>query len=514
MAGGWVTGEDAVVVEVREKIPPESLRESGLQPIPEVIAGLPVHVRVAPVLTQLRALGFDPVGRVPEAPPGINYREPPDLELRTVNARMEAVFHVSPDSGFPQLQDLFSKVTKTLTATMYEWDADHVYDALRAAVEPAGRRLLMVTQPAKRGSRPPLDQYVNRLKDLLNERFEHTSAAVFAPVNLFATAYHIKVAVADREWVWLSSGNWKKSGQPAIDPAANGETSWRPLLDYNREWHALIRNSDLAGQFEDYIRYDYEQSREARELEEAPVEWPDLFVPLPDATRQPEAPRGRPTYRSPLRINRRLRITPLLTPDHEDFIDAVLALVRGAERSLLVQNQSFSYLDVNTFEKFEELFNLLVAKQRRGLDVRVVIRDAREFPGDAGEKQDELLERLSGKGFDPDRIKVQPGCHTKGIVVDGGKVLLGSHNFTNAGTHTNRDASLIVDDTEVARYFRDVFEFDWANLAEQRLPEAPPAIRLARADEATPVGMIRINASELFDSDFPSPSFFATRAKR
>jgi phosphatidylserine/phosphatidylglycerophosphate/cardiolipin synthase-like enzyme len=47
------------------------------------------------------------------------------------------------------------------------------------------------------------------------------------------------------------------------------------------------------------------------------------------------------------------------------------------------------------------------------------------------------------------------------MVVDGKRVLIGSHNWSKPGVSLNRDASLIVYDTGVAEYFADAFEIDW-----------------------------------------------------
>ena len=92
-----------------------------------------------------------------------------------------------------------------------------------------------------------------------------------------------------------------------------------------------------------------------------------------------------------------------------------------------------------------------------------------------------------------DDFKVQRNCHTKGIVVDRKKVLLGSQNWSNDGVSVNRDASLLFDDEELARYFADIFDHDWAILAAQDIgPESAP-IASAVAGGTTPPGMVRLS---------------------
>jgi phosphatidylserine/phosphatidylglycerophosphate/cardiolipin synthase-like enzyme len=78
-----------------------------------------------------------------------------------------------------------------------------------------------------------------------------------------------------------------------------------------------------------------------------------------------------------------------------------------------------------------------------------------------------------------DRVRVQPACHTKGIVIDSKTVLLGSHNWTNQGVEANRDASLLIHHPGIAAYYERVFLHDWEHLAR-------PTIR----EEAMPVPVI------------------------
>jgi phosphatidylserine/phosphatidylglycerophosphate/cardiolipin synthase-like enzyme len=106
------------------------------------------------------------------------------------------------------------------------------------------------------------------------------------------------------------------------------------------------------------------------------------------------------------------------------------------------------------------------------------------------------------KGFNIDKIRFQPRCHNKGIIADGQKVLIGSHNFTNAGMTANRDASLLVEHDGVAAYYRKFFEHDWrvaGKLAEEAA--ARPRMLLAMPGELPPPGMSVYSLWELLDAD-------------
>ncbi len=120
----------------------------------------------------------------------------------------------------------------------------------------------------------------------------------------------------------------------------------------------------------------------------------------------------------------------------------------------------------------------MLAKQRAGVKVRVIFR-LHDFAITDVRRN---LEALKERGFDMDDFKVQRNCHTKGIVVDRRKVLLGSQNWSNDGVFVNRDASLLFDDEELAGYFAEIFDHDWANLAAQNIGPEPGPIESAATD--------------------------------
>jgi phosphatidylserine/phosphatidylglycerophosphate/cardiolipin synthase-like enzyme len=76
-------------------------------------------------------------------------------------------------------------------------------------------------------------------------------------------------------------------------------------------------------------------------------------------------------------------------------------------------------------------------------------------------------------------------------------VLFGSHNWSNEGVKTNRDASLIFYDAEVAEYLAQVYEYDWDRLATAK--PTPKRPRVAREGEKTPRGHKRVPFSAVFE---------------
>ena len=475
---GWITPDPAVVVVLKGR-GEATHQELGL---PTKLGGIPVELRVADPWDIAESQGKL---ATLEGFPKTTYKPPTGFSLKPVQERMTVTCHVSPDAGWPVLREFLQGTKTRLQAGVYNFTAPHIIDGVSDAAK-EGRKLGLVMQAGESMTGKPNDipehDTVKRYENELGDRFDFAWASV-GKDHQFASAYHIKVAVRDGKAFWLSSGNWQSSNQPDHGLAA-GETSWDLLLQHNRDWHVVIENANLAKQFESYLQYDLKNAKADGDTE-GPVAETAFF--LVDEAVQEAVPKGKPTYFKPLKITREVKVRPLLTPDN--YQEHVLALIESAERRLLFQNQSLSLLaDGKNDAKFEALVDAMLAKQKAGVDVRIIIRGEFAPVGP--------LEQLQKKGFDMGKVRLQNRCHTKGIVVDGARVLIGSQNWTNQGTTVNRDASLIFDDEEIAKYYEDIFFFDWKSMSRQSA--GGRRVRPAGGDEEEAVaGTRRVSWQEI-----------------
>ena len=162
---------------------------------------------------------------------------------------------------------------------------------------------------------------------------------------------------------------------------------------------------------------------------------------------------------------------PLLTPDN--YAENALKLIQSAQKSVWFQNQYINFRGTSDdFAEFRLLIGALKDKIDKKLDVRIICRDM---------MKQESLDVLIALGFPKEVFRFQPACHNKTIIVDGKVVMFGSHNWSNEGVKTNRDASLIFDDPEIAAYLADVYDYDWNTLATAHPTKARP--RVAKAGE-------------------------------
>lgn len=476
---GWITNERAIVVHVHQKKDPTQLEALGLTSLPKFILNVPVDVQPAPLRLQMVDTSALEAAKVWQSP----YKPWAEAPLEEVNEEMKLTAHLSPDAGWGVLSKFLGLTKKRLTIGMYDFTAPHIVKGVKDATKPRGRSMTLVLQRGEDiGKGTKKDDIsdsdtVEIFHEALKNRFAFAWASVRSSGALFKSAYHIKVAVRDGAAFWLSSGNWQSSNQPPFDPINGADTSPSLLTSRNREWHVVVENTKLADIFEKYLQRDEKQASEQVQPEAAADSEPMVWVSEDFFQASEVELEARPQYFKPMEFKKKLRVQPLLTPDN--YAEQVLAFIKSATSTIYFQNQSFKTGKAGSNpEHFEKLLQALLQKQRDGLDVRIILRKI----GDLFD----IISDIKDYGFDMDRVRLQTNCHTKGIVIDARAVLIGSQNWTGDGTGPNRDASLIIYDSEVAEYFQRAFLYDWTRIGKPKIDETLPAPELATGQEIAP----------------------------
>jgi phospholipase D-like protein len=496
---GRLTDRKGVVIKVR----PEASRNPADYGLQSEIGGVPVSVEMAdlPSLAAKLAPGVGAAVAGLEAPAKMQAYDRdlsnPRFSLKEITDDMTINLHVSPEAGWRVLSKFFEgNDYNRITIGMYNFTAPHVIDAVRDAVKPGTHRTILTldrkTDDIGTGNKVddwPEEKVMRTLeRDGPNARFQWTPASVSGEGRLFATSYHIKVAVLGSgetsKRFWLSSGNWASSNQAPFDDEDHplDDLTWSDVKTYDRDWHAVVVNEKLATVFHNHLDQDFKDCDAVAGQEAAAPPLPDLIVPEDYFL---EAPRVVRTYKpfAPKILQKRITVQPVLTPDN--YPDVVVPLIKSARTSILFINQSFDIKDDEDQipPHYRGLLDALLDRQQNIADVRIIFRSG------FGKERD-IFRRAVEFGFDKNKLRFFSTCHTKGIVVDKKKVLLGSQNWTGAGTKPNRDASLLITDVEAAQYFADIFEFDWNNVATDRVPGDHGPSRAARSragDEEAPV---------------------------
>lgn len=146
------------------------------------------------------------------------------------------------------------------------------------------------------------------------------------------------------------------------------------------------------------------------------------------------------------------------TPGHEQFVvspdnsrEALTRFIDGAKRELLVYDHKISD---------RQMIELLVARRKAGVDVRIIGRVAR-----------------SGGDLPCDRLKMRQ--HVRAIIRDASEAFVGSQSLRTLELSGRREIGLLVDDPQVVKQMRETFESDWATTGTAR--------KKKRKDEAAPL---------------------------
>lgn len=480
---------------------PERLAEVRARVDVDRYLGFPVLIVAATVEEQLSPLGE---AAVAESAATILYndddRTSDDFSLGPVEDEMEVTCHVGPERSWSELSRFLGGAKDELVSSIYQFHAGHIADLIDKELDERTRLMLVMD----RKSRDPGDDEIkdgnfdrsetfDKWETKHHNRFDH----IFVPTGrsgLVASSYHIKVTVRDEEALWLSSGNWKQSSQPKL-PEARLDDARFVSRSGNREWHVILGHRKLAGRLRNHILADLSHSRDLGGRREAPFEAP-VYVDVPadeidEETMDLESSvPGR--LLDPLTLSRKTRVTPLLTPDRRGavYCEAVLELIESAERQLLFQIPYISPSISEASDGFPgKLMEALARKSVELDDFRLLLRSSVKKPHAVA---------LKKRGFDLDKqVRQVAKHHTKGMVIDGERVLVGSHNWSGQGVTLNRDASLLFEDAEISGYYREAFEIDWTRARGLRFnnrrsesaariattPVPPPGFRRMLVDE-------------------------------
>jgi hypothetical protein len=448
-----------------------------------------------------------------ESVDSINYDDDARLgkgfSFAPVEQTMDVRAHVGPEYSWDVLHEFLSRAERSMVSAMYEFHAPQIKDAIEERLSKGVSLKLVLDNATFSEFDGPVAEF-DRIKVFKNweSKFGSLFERIVVPegrAGLISDAYHIKVTVREDDTFWLSSGNWKKgSSQPVITKADRDNAATKDLPG-NREWHVVIKNKTLAERFRNHISQDFKRSKD---LGGSGIprskEGPDVFVDVPIEDELILERKPASHLLKPRDFHAKIKVQPLLTPDREGAVysKAVLDLIRSAKTSLLFQ---IPYIGMPSNPRqdrgfIDELIKALTDKLKTLRDARVILRSG----GAKFSSPTHAAWFFKSKGVDIDRrIRRIENHHTKGMIVDGRRVLLGSHNWSKPGVTLNRDASLIFDNADIAGYYAEAFEVDWARstpIKPKRNVGKPAAVREAIGAEPPP-GFRRIRLSELMKEE-------------
>ena len=254
---------------------------------------------------------------------------------------------------------------------------------------------------------------------------------------------HAKYLIIDNSTTIIESCNWAETGVPR-NPSFG-----------NREWGAIIKNSDFANYFINVFLEDWDLSYcDIFKIEEVDLEIPTSYKLLEDRFKG----LYKPCFKSHV-FTGNFSTYPVFSPDTS--YKAIYDMINSANNSIYVQQL---YIYKNWSNCLNPFVERLINKSKNGVDVKVIL-NYNPFYESTTEKCNETKVFLEENGVEVKFLytnwSIFTNVHNKGMIVDNKSVLISSINWNENSVVSNREAGVIIENEEVAKYYIEVFFYDW-----------------------------------------------------
>lgn len=380
----------------------------------------------------------------------------------------------SPDNSFATLTALLNSATSSIDLNVYEFQSLQLLEPVKNALARGVKvRVFLEGQPV--GGLIDQGKYVaQQIENAGGDvRFivSDTTNAIYKRYRFD----HAKYAIIDNKRIFVQSENWKKTGVPADNSFGN------------RGWGIIVNDTQTAGKFLNVFNSDWNTaSKDSFPYTASHSKWG-----APSAGFVPDDSVGTGNYPAftTKEINGEFKVTPIFAPD-STFLrtQSIIGLAKQAQQTLLVEQLYIhkhwgSPAAGDTVATHPNIYlEEVINTARRGVKVRVLLDSAFLDASDPRDNQYTVqylndiaaAERLDlqAKLVDTAGTRFEK-IHNKGMIADGRQVLVSSINWSKNSPENNREAGVIVDNTEVAAYYESLFWYDWTGGAQTWNPEQP-----------------------------------------
>ncbi|MDQ6861070.1 MAG: phospholipase D-like domain-containing protein [Verrucomicrobiota bacterium] len=395
-------------------------------------------------------------------------QRPPLRKIKPLQIKGEFIAYASPESTFAVTKPLLEAARKSILIGIYDFTAGYMKELLLRALSRGVKVSLMLDLDGRSGETP-----------LFNDLAKHGCECVPAPscastrAHFFASS-HEKVIVIDDQWVLVQSGNWSDASIP-LNEKDGGDP--QHFTYGNRDMGLAVKCAPLAKFFTAVLRGDMALELGVEALpEDAMAASIEAFGAKPTSP----APKLFPSKR--FKLASAISVTPVLSPDN--YMTVVPAWLASARKSVEIEQQYIR----NRQPAVQKLLAAMVEAQKK--NPKLVLRIILGHPASPAETED--IRNLSDFGLKlGSNVRLISRkhfvhCHNKTIIVDGTSILVSSQNWSDSAVTKNREAGLLLASAPIARYFRSIFEVDWATgektIEEGAVPEifAPESLATGR----------------------------------
>jgi phosphatidylserine/phosphatidylglycerophosphate/cardiolipin synthase-like enzyme len=383
----------------------------------------------------------------------------------------------APDNNFQTLIAAIHDARKSIRVRLYEFTNMDIANALIEATK-RGVKVWIFLEGSPVGGISDQSRYVMTKAAAAGIEVYFLGVAVKGEIKPRYRFDHSKYVIIDDKKAIIGTENYGRTGVP-IDPSKG-----------NRGWMVHVENPQLVKQLREVWDADF-QPGVMHDVVSIHASSDDAYgMPYRDPSFVPDLQIKKGHYNrqvTPVDISANMDLELVLSPDtslHENR--GLIGMIQRAQKELIIEQNSIRRRWGSVKDTHDETPNLLlqavVAAARRGVKVRVLLDSTwYNIQGDFDRDNDDtvlylqqLAERekldLQAKVINLETAHLEK-IHTKGIIVDGKEVFVGSINWTENSFKGNREVGVIIRHPRVTEYYQKLFESDWN---ESRMYQARP----------------------------------------
>ncbi len=341
--------------------------------------------------------------------------------------------YVTPDAGLSAVLETLKKARNEILLCTYTIDSQDIVDMLENASRKNVSVNVLVESSPVGGMSTAEKNAIVKIAGFANLTFYGVSQ------HVRFDCMHAKYLIVDRKWILISSENFKTTSYP--DKGIEG----------NRGWGVVVESPELATNLAKIFWNDKNS---------AFGDTGKLTIPQVSGGEEYKGNQNR-TISNFSEVNAVANISLLLSPDNA--LDYLLRAISEAKESVMIEAMEMPLLWDDSLNPFVVAIKSIAEK---GVNVRLLLDGSmagRKISGETMEYLNTLANGNISVKIINNRAHGYRITHTKGFVIDGKYVYLGSMNFCRSAFMENRETGVFIESMKIGKYFSEVFEFDWKN---------------------------------------------------
>ncbi|MGV9199216.1 MAG: phospholipase D-like domain-containing protein, partial [Promethearchaeia archaeon] len=360
----------------------------------------------------------------------------------------------SPDNSFAAFSKLIDSAKYNLDICVYQFTSYWILQEVLAALDRGVHVRLMLEGNYAGGSVNGSETEGSEMVYVANNITSHENGTVkwVEDEMKYLNYYHAKYFIIDNETTVISTENFKSTGIPK-DPSAG-----------NRGWGIAVNNTKVAQKFLSVYNFDWGLAHD--------LNYYDLIT----ESKNDEILEGtyEPIFEDPQTYNATdATFQTVVGPD--ETIDVVVDLINNAQDSIYAE-LFYLYPTWKTYyggQNNNPFMHALIDAAERGVTVKVIL-DSTWYTIDGDNNNDEAAAILKSHGVQVKYSNNSGGIekfHVKALIVDEEAVMISSLNWNENSATKNREIGIIVNNSNVASYYVEIFNYDWKSYSALNIGE-------------------------------------------